>query len=123
MKQNYDYKKALKKDILRYLLFNNIKLTRYNYKEVFVEMLMADCVTGIKTSSYTFDFEVAKNNICCNIELCQEACNNLAISSGLYNELIASEEFEYLDCVIRCYLLVIMLPQFIIEREEIENEK
>lgn len=114
MREIYNYKKALRRDILHYLSRNNITLTHNNCSEVFKQMLISDGVTGIKSCSYTGDSGVAKSNVCDNIVFCQELFKQLGISRELFNELILNEEFEYIDCFVRAYLLMLMLPTFIV---------
>lgn len=114
MREIYNYKKALRRDILHYLSRNNITLTCNNFSDVFKQMAISDDVTGIKSCSYTGDSDVAKDNVYDNFEFCQQLFEKLGISHKLFNELILNGEFEYIDCFVRAYLLVLMLPTFIL---------
>ena len=113
MLQKYNYKEVLEEDIGYYLTKNNIVLTRDNYDGVYDDMFVADCITGKGIGSYTFSSELAKQNVFDNLALCKDACEEFSISSSEFGDKIYNEEFNQLDVIIRCYLLGVILPNFI----------
>lgn len=60
-----------------------------------------DSVTGNGSGSYTFNTWQAEENLCHNMDLLEEACNEFGNDIG---ELI-KEGVEACDVTIRCYLL------------------
>lgn len=113
MATNYDYEEDLKMDISYYLAGNNIVLNNYNYDKIYGDMFVDDGVTGNSSGSYTFNREEAKEYVLSNLKLCKEACEEFGISSSEFGNKIYNEEFEELDVIIRCYLLDVILPEFI----------
>lgn len=109
----YDYEESVKMDIACYLTDNNILLNRYNYDKVFGNIFIEDNVTGNASGSYTFNREEAKEYVLSNLDLCKEACEEFGISSDEFGNKIFNEDFEELDVTIRCYLLGVILPNFI----------
>ena len=62
---------------------------------------VSDSVTGNASGSYTFNTWEAEENLCHNLDLLEEACNEFGTNMGEAIERGA----EYCDVTIRCYLL------------------
>lgn len=79
------------------------------------ELWMSDSVTGNASNSYTPNAWQAEENLCHNMDLLEDACDNCGLDIGDVVERGA----KYCDVIIRCYLL----PQAIgIAVNEMEKE-
>lgn len=121
----YDYKEAVKNDVMEYIKDNytteEIKenLSYSRAKENFMEKLhddmwIEDSVTGNASGSYTFNAYKAEEYICHNMELLKEALEEFGCSID-YLEKGA----EACDVTIRCYLLYGAISEAL---EELEND-
>lgn len=81
------------------------------------ELWIDDSVTGNASGSYTFNMWQAEENLCHNIELLEDACEEFAQDLG---EAI-KQGAEYCDVTIRCYLLSRAIEAAIYELEEEEK--
>lgn len=108
----YDYKEAVKEDIKDYVRENysadeireNLETSaaRSDLEEKLNDILwIEDSVTGNASGSYTFNTWQAEENLCHNMDLLEEACNEFGQDFGEAVERGA----EYCDVTIRCYLL------------------
>ena len=61
-------------------------------------MFISDEITGNASGSYTFNRYQAEENICHNMDLLQEACEEFCCEPKIDNA-------EWCDVTIRCYLL------------------
>ena len=102
--ERYDYYAAVRNDILQYIADHDVKVTYENRDELEIslydEMFVSDSVTGNASGSYTFNTWQAEENLCHNLDLLQEACENFGTDAGTI--LISPETC---DVTIRCYLL------------------
>lgn len=115
----YDYREAVKDDVLEYINdeinfedFDTLEeLEEYLNEVLFTE----DSVTGNASGSYTFSNYEAEENICHNMDLLQEALSEFGDTEALVMDFDA----EKADVIIRCYLLSECIAAAL---EEIEDE-
>lgn len=116
--ERYDYRKSLMDDIRNYIDENDIKITSENRDDVEEELrdslMNNDSVTGNASGSYTFNTWQAEENLCHNLELLQDACNEFCCEPRL-------DSAEWCDVVIRCYLLGECLSS-VLDELEVEEE-
>lgn len=103
--RNYNYQEAVKNDVMDYIK-NNIDFKDFDNIDELEEKLnddlfTADSVTGNGSGSYTFNTYEAEENLCHNIDLLKEACEEFGSDIG---ELV-QKGAERCDVTIRCYLL------------------
>lgn len=101
----YNYKKAMKEDILTYCEDNSIDLETYDIDKLIEELWTEDSVTGNASGSYTFNTAVAKEYVMDNLDLLREACEEFGMDKAEYFDKMVDDQWEYLDVTIRCYLL------------------
>lgn len=108
----YDYQTAIKEDVENYIRENysadeireslETSAARSDFEEKLNEILwVEDSVTGNASGSYTFNTWEAEENLCHNMDLLEEACNEFGQGVGEAIERGA----EFCDVTIRCYLL------------------
>lgn len=117
--KTYNYEEAVKNDV-RTWIADNVKfsewegnregLEEYLNDELFVD----DSVTGNGSGSYTFNAWEAEENICHNMELLVEACEEFGDDAGQ----ILKKGAEACDVIIRCYLLGSAIAAVLDELEE-----
>lgn len=77
--ERYDYFAAVCEDVRAYIEENEIKVTSENREEVEErlneDLFCKDSVTGNGSGSYTFNAWQAEENLCHNMELLAEACD------------------------------------------------
>lgn len=116
--ERYDYRKSLMDDIRNYIDENDIKITSENRDDVEEELrdslMNNDSVTGNASGSYTFNTWQAEENLCHNLDLLQDACNEFCCEPRL-------DSAEWCDVVIRCYLLGECLSS-VLDELEVEEE-
>ena len=100
MKQ-YDYRGAICEDIRTYIEDNDIDVNKVEWDDLYDEMFVSDAVTGNGSGSYTFNASEAEENLCHNLDLLREACDEACLNMGA--EL--SQGAEVCDVIIRCHLL------------------
>lgn len=115
----YDYREAVKDDVLEYIN-NEINFEDFDTLEELEEHLndvlfTEDSVTGNASGSYTFSTYEAEENICHNMDLLQEALSEFGDTEALVMDFDA----EKADVTIRCYLLGECIAAAL---EEIEND-
>jgi hypothetical protein len=103
--EKYNYNEAVKNDVVAYIE-ENVNLNDYESREALEEQLnddlfCCDSITGNGSGSYTFNTWEAEENLCHNMKLLAEACNELG---GDFAELV-ERGAEACDVTIRCYLL------------------
>lgn len=109
--EKYDYRAAVKADILEWIKENQTgHITDERREEIQDELWTADSVTGNGSGSYTFSAWVAEENICHNLDLIQEV---IAEFGPATKEKACSA--EYWDVCIRCMLLGEMLGEAVEE--------
>lgn len=113
----YNYYEAMKADVTDYIR-NNIDLADYSDKDEAQEQLndemwTADSVTGNGSGSYTFNTYKAEENICHNLDLLAEACEEFGSNTD-----ILKDGAEACDVTIRCYLLGQTIAEVLDEMED-----
>lgn len=112
----YNYYEAMKEDIKNYIAENYTReeldekmLDLDNFSEDLNDDLWTvDSVTGNGSGSYTFSREKAKDYILSdsdNVNLLREALKEFCIDGDTIAEKFLSEEWEYFDATVRCYIL------------------
>lgn len=102
----YNYEEAVKNDV-RTWIDDNVKLSEwkddYEGLQEYLndELFTDDSVTGNGSGSYTFNTWEAEENICHNMELLGEACEEFGDDAGK----MLKKGAETCDVIIRCYLL------------------
>lgn len=117
----YNYLESIKADVMEYIN-NEINLTDYEDMddlEQFLndELFVGDSVTGNASGSYTFCRQTAKEYVTENMEKCIEALKEFCVEAETVAEKFLSEDWEYFDVTIRCYLLSQAISEIL---EEIE---
>ena len=103
---NYDYRNAVLEDVKEYIE-NEINLDEWKGDREGLEeklnddLWTADSVTGNGSGSYTFNTYEAEENICHNLDLLEEALDELGSDHGY----LIDNGAEAADVTIRCYLL------------------
>lgn len=101
----YNYFDAICDDVRQYITENEITVNSENRQEVEEQLnedlFINDSVTGNASGSYTFNTWKAEENLCHNLDLLQEACEEFG---GCYAETL-KQGAEACDVTIRCYLL------------------
>lgn len=103
---SYDYRNAVLEDVKEYIN-NEIDLTEWKGDREGLEeklnddLWTADSVTGNGSGSYTFNTYEAEENICHNLDLLEEALDELGSDHGY----LIDNGAEAADVTIRCYLL------------------
>lgn len=104
----YDYRKAVKDDIVEFLRENKDEIKDMARDEIvdFVndEAFDDDSVTGNESGSYTFNRGKAKEYVLANFDLLRESADEFD-SKNQYADWLFDENWEALDVSIRCYLL------------------
>jgi hypothetical protein len=117
----YDYREAVKNDIIDYINEHDVKVTSSNrdevYEQLYDEMFISDSVTGNASGSYTFNTWKAEENLCHNLDLLGEALSEFGSDPAKI-----MENPEACDVTIRCYLLSEMLGEVLDELEEDDDE-
>lgn len=117
----YDYREAVKEDILQYIN-DEINFEEFDTLDELEEKLneelwTTDSVTGNASGSYTFNTYEAEENIAHNWELLEES---LAEFGSDENPI--SKGAEWCDITIRCYLLGECIAAALEEVEDDFNE-
>lgn len=111
----YNYFDAICDDVREYITENGITVNSENRQEVEEQLnddlFINDSVTGNASGSYTFNTWQAEENICHNLDLLQEACDEFG---GCYAETL-EKGAEACDVTIRCYLLGSCISQVLDE--------
>lgn len=118
----YNYLEAMKEDVLEYIN-NEINLSDYedlDELEQFLndELFTVDSVTGNASGSYTFNRWQAQEYVCDNMDELKEALNEFGTDAETIADKFLSEDWEYFDVTIRCYLLGAAISEALEEIEE-----
>lgn len=108
----YNYLEAVKDDIKQYVRDNDI-LSEYDGPDEAREALnddlwVEDSVTGNGSGSYTFNREQAKEYLFDSndgLDLLREAVSDFGIDAETVVDHFMSEDWEWFDVTIRCYVL------------------
>ena len=114
--EKYNYYAAMKEDIKSHIAENytpeqlSEKMLDFDdfSEELNDDLWMDDGVTGNGSGSYTFSRATAKDYILSgsdNVDLLREALNGFCVDGDTIAEKFLSEEWEYFDVTIRCYIL------------------
>lgn len=121
--EKYDYRQAVRDDILDYIKEHDIQVTDNNREEVeeflYDTLFVEDSVTGNASGSYTFNTWKAEEYLCHNLDLLAEAIGEFGADAGTYKDCIESAETA--DVTIRCYLLTECLSS-VLDELEVEEE-
>lgn len=113
----YNYYYKMKNDITSIIDYDyNDDLSIFDtfedaYENLYDNFWIDDGVTGNASGSYTFSTYTAEENLCHNMDLLLDACNEFGQSIGDAIERGA----EYCDVTIRCYLLSSVLSEVLDE--------
>ena len=106
----YDYREVVKEDVIEQIKDgykeNSLRLYKEEGRDALEEYLndelwVDDQVTGNASGSYTFNTWEAEENLCHNMSVLEEACDEFGQDVG---EAV-KRGAEYCDVTIRCYLL------------------
>lgn len=105
----YDYRAAVTADILEYIEYN-VDLADFGDIDELEEHLnevlwREDSVTGGASGSYTFSSAQAREYVLENMDELQAAACELGIDASEIGKQLLSNEWEWADITIRCYLL------------------
>lgn len=114
----YDYKEAVKNDVLNYIKnevnFNDFEDLNELGEHLNEILFTEDSVTGNASGSYTFNKWKAEENVCHNLELLCEALKAFGNSPGY----ILEQGAEACDVIIRCFVLSECIENAVKEIEE-----
>lgn len=105
--ERYDYREAVKADIREWLKENRSmdelkEELKDNFDgvmhDLYDELIEEDGITGNASGSYDFNYWLAEENLCHNLDLLAEACREFGGKPDL-------DDPEGCDVTIRCYLL------------------
>ena len=119
--EKYDYRECVREDVMNYIKEHEIKVTTENRDEIqetlYDDMFISDSVTGNASGSYTFNTWRAEENLCHNMDLLKDACDEFGCEPKF-------DSAEWCDVTIRCYLLGEVLSEVLDEiEEEVEEEE
>lgn len=114
--EKYNYYEAMKEDIKNYIAENytaeelNEKMLDFDdfSEELNDDLWTVDSVTGNGSGSYTFSRATAKDYILSdsdNVDLLRGALQEFCVDGDTIAEKFLSEEWEYFDVTVRCYIL------------------
>lgn len=119
----YDYESAVREDVEQaindnYTIDELVAMLREDgrdrVEEKFNEELwIDDAVTGNASGSYTFNAYAAEENICHNMDLLADVCDEFGVDVG---EAV-KRGAEYCDVTIRCHMLYGAISDFLDEFE------
>lgn len=115
--EKYDYRKQVKSDIEDYIN-DSVDMSDYDSREELEDdlkekMFLADSVTGNASGSYTCNRWDAEENLCHNLDLLEDACEEF----GDEGFDILKKGPEAADVTIRLYLVPQMLSEVLDEME------
>lgn len=119
----YDYREAMTEDVKEWIK-ENIDLTEWTEDREGLEQQLndnlwtADSVTGNGSGSYTFNRVQASLYVLDNMDLLQEAIEEFATDPATVGDKFISEDWEWFDVIIRCYLLGSVTSKVLDEMEE-----
>ena len=118
----YEYRETVRNDVIEQVKDgykeNSLRIYKEEGREALEEYLndelwVDDQVTGNASGSYTFNTWKAEENLCHNMSLLEEACDEFGQDVG---EAV-KRGAEYCDVTIRCYLLGSAISEAIDELE------
>lgn len=119
----YDYREAMTEDVKEWIE-ENVDLTEWTEDREGIEQQLnddlwtADSVTGNGSGSYTFNRVQASLYVLDNMDLLQEAIDEFSTDPATVRDKFISEDWEWFDVTIRCYLLGSIISDVLNEMEE-----
>lgn len=119
----YDYREAMTEDVKQWIT-DEVNLADWTEDRGGLEQQLnddlwtADSVTGNVSGSYTFNRVQASLYVLDNMDLLQEAINEFATDPATVGDKFISENWEWFDVTIRCYLLGSVISDVLDEMEE-----
>lgn len=119
----YDYREAMTEDVKEWIK-QNIDLTEWTEDREGLEQQLnddlwtEDSITGNGSGSYTFNRVQASLYVLDNMDLLQEAFDEFATDPATVGDKFLSEDWEWFDVTIRCYLLGSVISDVLDEMEE-----
>ena len=119
----YDYREAMTEDV-KHWITNEVNLADWTEDREGLEQQLndylwtADSVTGNGSGSYTFNRVQASLYVLDNMDLLQEAIDEFATDPATVGDKFISEDWEWFDITIRCYLLGSIISDVLDELEE-----
>ena len=108
----YDYEEAVRDDIKDYILENYDRndLADFDdeddFKDCLIDILVdEDGITGNASGSYYCNRYKAQEALNDNMDLLRDACEELDLSNEEVGERFLDGDFEYFDCIVRCYIV------------------
>ena len=109
----YDYEEAVRSDIKDYILENYDRndLADFDdeddFKDCLIDILVnEDSITGNISGSYYYNIYKAQEALIGNMGLLRAACEELDLSNEEIGEHFLDGDFEYFDCMVRCYIVI-----------------
>lgn len=103
----YDYYKAVKEDVLKYIE-EEVDTDGIDFKELetqlYDDLFTEDSVTGNASGSYTFSRAQAQEYVEENKDLIHEMCSEFGCEERVKDWWL-SDDYESIDVSIRCYVL------------------
>ena len=118
----YDYREAMTEDVKQWIT-DEINLADWTEDREGLEQQLnddlwtADSVTGNGSGSYTFNRVQASLYVLDNMDLLQEAIDEFATDPATVGYKFISEDWEWFDVTIRCYLLGSIISDVLNEME------
>ena len=106
----YNYREAMTEDVKQWIT-DEVNLADWTEDRGGLEQQLnddlwtADSVTGNGSGSYTFNRVQASLYVLDNMDLLQKAINEFATDPATVGNKFISEDWEWFDVTIRCYLL------------------
>lgn len=117
----YDYREAMTEDVKQWIT-DEVKFSRLDRggleQQLNDDLWTADSVTGNGSGSYTFNRVQASLYVLDNMDLLQKAINEFATDPATVGDKFISEDWEWFDVTIRCYLLGSVISDVLDEMEE-----
>ena len=108
----YDYEEAVRSDIKDYILesYDRNDLADFDdeddFKDCLIDILVdEDSITGNANGSYYCNSYKAQEALNGNMDLLRDACEALDLSNEEVGERFLDGDFEYFDCIVRCYIV------------------
>ena len=108
----YDYEEAVRSDIKDYILesYDRNDLADFDdeddFKDCLIDILVdEDSITGNANGSYYCNSYKAQEALNGNMDLLRDACEELDLSNEEVGERFLDGDFEYFDCIVRCYIV------------------
>lgn len=120
----YNYESAMQADILDYIAENIDRADWTGDRDGLEEKLYDDCfisdsVTGNASGSYYCNSYKAREAVTADgMDYIGEACRDFGIEAAEIGERFVSQDWEWIDCTIRCYLLGQMVSAVLDELDE-----